>query len=201
MNKITTLAVLQVTETIAPKTTKKLEFNILVTDEGSQKYYLKSLLKELKKYPFLKQESCWSRTKTTSSASYLDVIVFGGNDKYDYTTTNVKNEIPMNFESFDLVEDFSEIIDRLKKYVAKNYPQKIKKEKKDVDIEITIEFVKAPKKKEEKYETYRIHDTFVKIGYRTYDIYVDTITGDEYIKLGNKKLFILEDRFGDKYLA
>jgi hypothetical protein len=204
MNKTTTLAIFQVTETaIAPKTNKKLGFNILVTDEGKQKYYLKALLKEIKKYPFLKQQGFFSRTKTITEAGYLDVIVFGGSSNYDFTTTNLKEEIPMSFDSFDLNSEFSEIVSRLHKYVVKNYPEKVKKQTKNVDIEINIEIVSSPKKveKKPKVELYRIHDTFVKVGYKSYDIYVDTLTGDEYIKLGGQKVFILEDRFGDKYLA
>ena len=199
--QITKELALCVNPSVKEKSSKKKGFNIVVTEEGNQKYYLKALEKELKKYPFLKQQGFFTRRNSLSSASYLDVVVFGGSNKFDYTVTNMIEEVPVNNKSFDLISEFSKIRERLAEYVEKNYPQKVNNKK--FDIEINIEFTKEKPavKSKSKYEVYRIHDTFVKIGYKTYDIYVDTLTGDEYIKLNGQKIFILEDKCGDKYLA
>jgi len=186
---------------VEKKTNKKKGFNILVTDEGKQKYYLKNLERELKKYPFLKQQNFFRRNVSLSSASYLDAIVFGSNNNFDYLVTNKPNNVPIDFKIYDLVSDFSKIVEKIKTYAEANYPSKFNT-KKNFDIEINIEIVSAPpKKRKEKLEVYRIHDTFVKIGYKSYDIYVDTLTGDEYIKIKGEKIFILEDKSGNKYLA
>jgi hypothetical protein len=45
-----------------------------------------------------------------------------------------------------------------------------------------------------------INDTFVKIGYNQYDIYVETGTGRESIEVNGNRRYIMVDRFGQKYL-
>jgi hypothetical protein len=182
---------------------KNAPFAVLITDTGESKLYIKKFKRLLTKYPGLLEASSRFRRKSLKNAEYLDLIVFGNNSSFDYIV--LENELEMlkiqTRKIYQLVEDYDQVVKALEEYVEKN---NIRKEE-DVDIEInlniTIEEAPVKPKKVATYEVVDIFDTFVRVGWDIYEIYVDTYTGKELVKIGNKVFQIKKNLFGQKYLS
>jgi len=102
------------------RTNRKSSFVIINTD-GSNGYYVKALIKELKKYPFLRKEFGASIKQMQA----MDVIVFGSSKKFDYY---VEKDIDVldrldgrKFKAYDLINDFTYILKAIERYIVKNY--------------------------------------------------------------------------------
>ena len=74
-------------------------------------------------------------------------------------------------------------------------PVKVKKEEPKMIIDITITRP-APKKREPKVLPVRVFNTFVKIGYRQYKIYIDLFDGYEYVTIDGIRYEVNRPAFG-----
>lgn len=110
---------------------KKGKFAISINPQGRSKYYIKKLKYFLKEtYPFLKEECPVFREKSLKAAKPGDIIVFGTGKKYDYTTVSVDTyvddpKISDELELIPLEEMFKLVKSSVKRYVHKNYPDKV----------------------------------------------------------------------------
>jgi hypothetical protein len=188
--------------------------------------YTKRLMKEMNKYPNLKEISKALRDHSLKHIEVGNLIVFGESKRgvnYDFRV--VKNAKILDhldgreFETYDIIDDFNKIIKKLRTYVLDNSKEteeeyicvaKTKKAPKvrTFDVVLTPDRFKkssnytvnlaiiSPTIKEQKVT---IFDNWVKVGYNQYDIYTN-FKGEEFIYVDRHKFFIEKDRFGRKYL-
>lgn len=151
-----------------------------------------------------------------------DILVFGDShlfkDDFDYRVLRNPELLDTaiyeaeSVEAFDLVKEFDEVLEAIQNL----YPQKVVQNKKGNTAFVTLGDVFGQRTRTCRpepqhtivllnYEEYddedvTIHDTFVKIGYNQYDIWVEDGTGREFIEVNGNRRYILVDRFGQKYL-
>ena len=110
---------------------KKAKFAIAINPQGRMGYYVKKLKYFLKEtYPFLVEECALFREKSLKAAKPGDRIVFGCGKKYDYTVMTPYSydedpAIPDELTEIDLETGFKLIKKAVKRYVQKNYPDKV----------------------------------------------------------------------------
>lgn len=208
---------------------KKVVPFVVLNSDNDYGFYVKRLVREISKYPELREQPKILRHKALKSIETGDLIVFGdavGNIDYDYRVeTNAKNLDHLDgrkFKVYDLINDFTEVLKRLRKYVEENSGEetrfecssegirRIKYEERTSPVRIEIEL--NVQKKRPSYvspflvvrekdcnEKVTIFDNWVKVGYNQYDIYVD-LFGREIVYIKGQKFFIATDRFGRRYL-
>lgn len=155
-----------------------------------------------------------------------DVIVFGDSHlfdgkAYDYRVARDLNELVSQGAydghealAFDLVSELDEVMEAVEDLYPQRTAKKQKREKTNTAFlhlgsvvgqparvrycEPEPEIVILDMRPED--QDVEINDTFVKIGYRTFDIYIESGTGREYVRVDGVKRYIMVDRFGQKYL-
>jgi hypothetical protein len=193
-------------ELMTPKEVKKPVFAVVMTDEGSEKLYIKKFRRLLKEFPFLLQNP--NDRRTLSSLSYGDIVVFGNSSSFDYTILTGNTELMKlkNVTLYDVVTEESRIADALEYYIEKNSVRPFWRtsSKKEADVTVTITIEDTPKPKAKKVATIEVpdfYDAFVKIGWNIYYVTLDTWTGKEYINVDGTVLEIKKNIFGQKYLS
>lgn len=201
------------------KVKKAFPFVILNTDHDNG-FYVKRLIKEIKKYSELTEMPKVLRKKSLKNIETHDLIVFGdnlGTINYDYRVETNPNSLDhldgRVFKVYDIKEDFDKILKRLKKYVNENNNNELYLvEEEDVKVSeviISVNEVKhTPKvriplailRNNVSQEKVTIFDSWVKVGYNQYDIFVDLL-GNEVVYIDGHKFYIKEDRFGRRYLS
>jgi hypothetical protein len=205
----------------AKKVKKSLPFVVLNSD-NDYGFYMRRLVKEIKKYAELTEQPKILRKKSLKNIETGDLLVFGdclGNVGYDYRVETNHRSLDhldgRSFKVYDIINDFDKVIKRLKKYVAENNGEFLLVEDNDepevrvTEIQIDVNVHKrSPKsvipiailRNDVCEEKVTIFDNWVKVGYNQYDIYVD-LFGREIVYIDGSKFYVKEDRFGRKYLS
>lgn len=210
------------------KKSKRAPFLVVNTDRKNGKY-INKLVKEIRKHHL-------DEADFGIDLSYiqpLDIIIFGdaaSSEDYDVRVTDDKDEVNeldgrkfKSSKTFDLVEDWDEVIRQLEKYANNNYSytrprdlicctveerkQQQRRERKNKKshtiyaISGNVDIIDTSLEEEWREKKVTIFCNFVKIGYNMYDIYVD-LCGNEFIFYGKRKtkLFVNTSIWGEKYL-
>jgi hypothetical protein len=207
-----------------PKASKKSSFGVLVTDPTSSRFIVKELLKEINKYPKLKEQSkyFWAK-KSVSKVKSGEVVIFGDaptSFNYDYRIeSDLSHEYSGKIRIYDLVQEFAEVKNALKNYYKANYPAKhgyeilsnccitntpkpvvrLPKPKVTVSVEVNIAAKPVKKEKKAKWQRVQVFHNYVKVGFDQFDILVDN-KGKEYVIIDNELFRIKVDSCGSKYL-
>lgn len=200
---------------------KKHGFGLVVTELGNSMKYLKSLQREIHKYPLLEEQSrqFWGG-KPVSRAAFNDAIIFGdarSNFTYDYRlgTLNDVQESGVT-RIFDLVVDFKRIQSALKRYYTANYSSNyffphmrapygccnpMRKRTSSTSIRMTTTVnVNRPvqKRKQSKVDKVSVFNNYVKVGFNQYDIFLTNRKRKEFVIIDGHKFWIKADVLGNR---
>ena len=208
---------------------KKYGFGIVNSEHGYSQKYLKALVAEIKRYPWLEQQAKGLRyTNSITRAVLGDGIIFGDaprNFSYDYRVVDHLTDLQVpGTRIYDLVKDFRKILNALKKYYNANYagvsrhaasccnPLGLKDIFKhptykrssgvgQVKVNLNVNVNRAPiKKKKANVSKVRIFNNFVKVGFDQFDIFLTGKKHKEFVIIDNQKFWIKADVLGHRRL-
>ena len=199
---------------------------IIVNTDNNRGLYVRKLEQEIAKYKNLKSQT---RDKLRDIET-TNLIVFGDSPNFDYridmnyfTIASLSGK--KDLKVYDLVDDFDRIVRRLSTYCSNNGIKKTSyapatryscvcvEEPKPAPVRCPLfrgqytapaverTLVSVYAKPNVSVEKITVHSNWVKIGYNSYDIYVDLL-GNEVIFLEDgEKMYVKTDRFGRRYLT
>lgn len=186
---------------------KKKAFGVFVTEPRMMnKRYIKSLLKEVAKYPKLQEASkaFWNAT-SISKAQFGDTIIFG--DAPEGFVYDIRVEKDLNFAQaickdkrvYDLIGEWSNVKKAISKYYTSNYPTKRSTSSPCVNVTVKVNVNTTPIKRQKSWEKVTIFHNFVKVGFDQFDILVDK-KEKKYVIIDDDLFRIKRDIFGNKVL-
>lgn len=201
---------------------KKHGFGLVVTELGNSMKYLKSLSREIRKYPLLSEQSQeWWGGKKVSKAAFNDAIIFGdapSNFTYDYRlgTLNDVQESGVT-RIYDLVVDFKRIQSALQKYYTANYggdyfyprhhipcckpARKKRTSSTSVRMTTTVRVNNlVQKRKQSKVNKVTVFNNHVKVGFNQYDIFLTNRKRKEFVMIDGHKFWVKADTLGNRVI-
>jgi hypothetical protein len=201
-------------------TRKKHGFGVVVTELGNSMKYLKSLQREIRKYPLLLEQSQeWWGGKKVSKAAFNDAIIFGDapqNFTYDYRLGTLQDVQESGVTRiYDLVVDFQRIQSALKKYYTANYggdyffpqhhfpccrpPRKKRTSSTSVRMTTTVNINRpVQKRKKSKLDKVSVFNNYVKVGFNQYDIFLTSRKRKEFVIIDGHKFWVKADVLGNR---
>ena len=123
-----------------------------------------------------------------------ELLVFDKKSTHDYELSDANPLIRswlgeiFGKKQYRVSKNFEDILEELYLFAGKE----LKKEKKDMIIDITISLPKATPKPKRKV---RVFNNFVKVGWDQYAIKIDPFTGYEYVKIKGNRYEVVRDYF------
>ena len=195
------------------KQRKENPFVVVNTDNGYG-YYVRELVRLAKSYGLTEQSGTFSQ-RSVRNINTSDIIIFGDAPAFCDFDYRVETDLEViskldgrRFKVYGIVDDFKRVKKRLREYALNNNLVSEKQPRSEgvslrLNVNVQRPTVKllAVKEPALQMEKVTVHNNWVKVGYRQYDIYVD-LFGNEFIKLEDgTKFWVKENRWGQRFLA